>query len=229
MKLSVIIPAFNEEETILKVLQRLNETKVDSIEYEFIVINDGSTDNTKKILDDNQNLFTTIINNEKNSGKGYSVKEGLKIAKGDYIIFQDADLEYDPLDFKKFIKICKDFDADVILGSRFNYSEYTRSHNALNKIGNRILTFIFNILYNTTFTDIYSCYACFKKELLNVQSLKTEGFEQHAEILGKIIRRGKKFYEVPINYNGRTHEEGKKIKFHHIFPVIFQIIKGRIN
>jgi len=229
MKLSVIIPAFNEEETILKVLQRLNETKVDSIEYEFIVINDGSTDNTKKILDDNQNLFTTIINNEKNSGKGYSVKEGLKIAKGDYIIFQDADLEYDPLDFKKFIKICKDFDADVILGSRFNYSEYTRSHNALNKIGNHILTFIFNILYNTTFTDIYSCYACFKKELLNVQSLKTEGFEQHAEILGKIIRRGKKFYEVPINYNGRTHEEGKKIKFHHIFPVIFQIIKGRIN
>ena len=134
MKLSVIIPAFNEEETILKVLQRLNETKVDSIEYEFIVINDGSTDNTKKILDDNQNLFTTMINNEKNSGKGYSVKEGLKIAKGDYIIFQDADLEYDPLDFKKFIKICKDFDADVILGSRFNYSEYTRSHNALNKI-----------------------------------------------------------------------------------------------
>ena len=97
------------------------------------------------------------------------------------------------------------------------------------KIGNHILTFIFNILYNTTFTDIYSCYACFKKELLNVDSLKTDGFEQHAEILGKIIRRGRKFYEVPINYNGRTYEEGKKIKFHHIFLVIFQIIKGRIN
>ena len=95
------------------------------------------------------------------------------------------------------------------------------------KLRNKMITFLFNIIYNTTFTDIYSCYACFKKELLNNQSLKTVGFEQQAEILCKIVKKGKKFYEVQINYNGRSHEEGKKIKFYHIFPVIIQIFKGK--
>ena len=227
MKFSVIIPVYNEEKTILKVLERLNQTKVENIDYEFIVINDGSTDDTKKLLENNKNLFSVLINNTNNSGKGYAVKEGLKIAKGDYIIFQDADLEYDPVDFKKFIKVCKNFDADVVIGSRFNYSEYTRSHYILNKIGNHILTFTFNILYDTTFTDIYSCYLCYKKNLLDSNKLKTVGFEQHAEILCKIVRRGKKFYEVPISYNGRTLDEGKKIKFYHFFSVIFRVIFER--
>ena len=121
-----------------------------------------------------------------------------------------------------------DFDADGIIGSRFVYSSYTRSHNILNKIGNIILTFTFNLLYNTTFTDIYSCYFSFKKSLLNINELRTNGFDQHAEILCKVIKNGKKFYEVPINYNGRNASEGKKIKFHHFFLVLFEIIRGRI-
>ena len=147
---------------------------------------------------------------------------------GKYIIFQDADLEYDPNDFLKFFKLIEKFNPDLIIGSRLNYSEYTRSYNILNKFGNKLITFLFNIIYNTTFTDIYSCYVCFKKDLLNINSLKTVGFEQHAEILCKVVKKGKKFYEVPINYNGRDYEEGKKIKFYHIFGVIFQIIIGRI-
>ena len=227
MIFSVLVPVYNEEKTVLKVLKRLNQTRVENIEYEIIVINDGSTDNTQNVLENNKNLFSILINNKTNSGKGYSVKEGLKVAKGDYIIFQDADLEYDPVEFKKFIRLCKDFDADVISGSRFNFSEYTRSHNILNKFGNNILTFTFNVLYNTTFTDIYSCYLCYKNNLLDFNELKTNGFDQHAEILSKVVKKGKKFYEVPISYNGRSYEEGKKIKFYHFFSVIFRIIIER--
>jgi len=226
---SIIVPVYNEEKTILTVLKKLSDIKKFEYKFEVIVINDGSSDNTGKILDENQSLIDKQINNETNRGKGYSVKKGLDSADGKYIIFQDADLEYDPSDFIKFFRLIKNFDPDLILGSRFAYTEYTRSHNILNKFGNNLITLIFNLIYNTTFTDIYSCYACFKKELLNINSLKTVGFEQHAEILCKVVMQGKKFYEVPINYNGRSHDEGKKIKFYHIFPVIFQILIGRFS
>lgn len=227
MKLSILVPVFNEEKTILSVLKRIHETKISDTDYEIIVINDGSTDNTKTLLENNNDLYTSLINNTRNSGKGFSVKQGLKKASGEYIIFQDADLEYDPIEFEKFVKVCKKFNADVVLGSRFNYSDYTRSHNILNKIGNHILTFVFNLFYNTTFTDIYSCYLCFKRELLEPSHLKTDGFDQHAEILSKAVKKGDRFYEVPISYNGRSHAEGKKIKFYHFFSVILRIFIER--
>ena len=227
MKLSILVPVFNEEKTILSVLKRIHETKISDTDYEIIVINDGSTDNTKTLLENNNDLYTSLINNTRNSGKGFSVKQGLKKASGEYIIFQDADLEYDPIEFEKFINVCKKFNADVVLGSRFNYSDYTRSHNILNKIGNHILTFVFNLFYNTTFTDIYSCYLCFKRELLEPSQLKTDGFDQHAEILSKAVKKGDRFYEVPISYNGRSHAEGKKIKFYHFFSVILRIFIER--
>ena len=165
--------------------------------------------------------------NETNRGKGFSIKKGLLNASGTHIIFQDADLEYDPNDYKKFEKIFTDFNADGIVGSRFIYSGYTRSYNILNKFGNKIITLVFNLLYNTTFTDIYSGYFAFKKELLNIQELRSEGFDQHAEILSKVIKMGSKFYEVPISYNGRSISEGKKIRAYHFFSVLFQIVKGR--
>ena len=227
MKLSILVPVFNEEKTILSVLKRIQETKISDTDYEIIVINDGSTDNTKTLLENNNDLYTSLINNTRNSGKGFSVKQGLKKVSGEYVIFQDADLEYDPIEFKKFINVCKKFNADVVLGSRFNYSDYTRSHNILNKIGNHILTFVFNLFYNTTFTDIYSCYLCFKRELLEPSQLKTDGFDQHAEILSKAVKKGDRFYEVPISYNGRSHAEGKKIKFYHFFSVIMRIFIER--
>ena len=228
MILSIIIPVYNEEKTVIEVLNKIKSNSSNLFKYEIIVIDDGSTDQSRKLLEDNKHLYDKLLVNESNKGKGFSVKKGLLNISGTHIIFQDADLEYDPVDFKKFEKIFSDFDADGIIGSRFTYSNYTRSHNILNKIANTFLTFAFNLLYNSTFTDIYSCYFAFKKDLLNVHELRTEGFEQHAEILCKVIKKGNKFYEVPISYNGRDASEGKKIKPHHFFLVLFEIIRGRI-
>ena len=228
MILSIIVPAYNEEKTIIGILEKIKNNSSNLFKHEVIVIDDGSTDQSKKLLEDNKHLYDKLLVNETNKGKGFSVKKGILNASGTHIIFQDADFEYDPSDFKKFEKIFLDFDADGIIGSRFIYSNYTRSHNVLNKIGNKLLTFTFNLLYNTTFTDIYSCHFAFKKDLLNAHELRTEGFEQHAEILCKVMKKGEKFYEVPINYNGRNYLEGKKIKAYHFFLVLFQIIRGRI-
>ena len=228
MILSIIVPAYNEEKTIIEILEKIKNNSSDFFKYEVIVIDDASTDQSRKLLEDNKHLYDKLLVNDTNKGKGFSVKRGISSANGTHVIFQDADLEYNPSDFKKFEKIFIDFDADGIIGSRFMYSNFTRSHNILNKIANTFLTLLFNLLYNTTFTDVYSCYFAFKKNLLNVQELRTKGFEQHAEILCKVMRKGNKFYEVPINYNGRNYSEGKKIKLHHFFQVLFQIIRGRI-
>tara|TARA_Y100000590_G_scaffold127688_1_gene145989 strand:- start:24849 stop:25541 length:693 start_codon:yes stop_codon:yes gene_type:complete len=230
MILSIIIPVFNEEKTIIEILKKIKSNSFDLFDkYEVIVIEDGSTDQSKTLLEKNKDLYDKLLVNESNRGKGYSVKKGILNSSGTHIIFQDADLEYDPSDYKKFEKIFLDFDADGIIGSRFVYSNFTRSHNILNKLANNFLTFIFNILYNTTFTDIYSCYFAFKKNLIDANDLKTDGFQQHAEILGKVIRKGNKFYEVPISYNGRNKSEGKKIKPHHFFLVLYQIIIERFK
>jgi glycosyltransferase involved in cell wall biosynthesis len=225
--ISIIIPSYNEEKTIVKVLNRISETIVSNLNYEVVVVDDGSTDNTHTLLKQNTKLYNQLIINEKNYGKGNAVKKGFAVSKGKYILFQDADLEYDPIEINKFITLINRFDPDLIIGSRFNYSEYTRSHSILNKFGNFFITLIFNLFYNTTFTDLYSCYACFKKDLLSEKDLKTNGFEQHAEILCKVVKKGKKFYEIPISYNGRTPDEGKKIKFYHIFSVLFRIVIER--
>ena len=227
MILSIIIPVYNEEKTLLKSLESVRKLGSNLKEHEIIVVNDGSTDNTAKILEENKNLYDKLLKNDSNRGKGYSIKKGLIESKGTHIIFHDSDLEYDSKDILKFIKIFLDFNADGIIGSRFNYADYTRSHNILNKFANNIITLTFNLLYNTTFTDVYSCYFAYKKELLDPNELQTSGFEQHAEIICKVIRKGKKFYEVPINYNGRSYSEGKKIKPYHFFFVLYQIFLRR--
>jgi len=227
MIISIIVPIYNEEKTIIETLKKLNDVKFQTFTKEIIVVDDGSRDNTKKLLNQNQDLFNSLISYESNKGKGYAVKMGIKKSTGTYITFQDGDAEYDPVELVKFEKIFLKFNADGIIGSRFKFQEYTRSHNFINRVGNFIITLLFNLLYNTTFTDIYSCYFAFKKELINSDNLTQNGFAQHAEIVCKVVKRGSKFYETPINYNGRSKSEGKKIKFYHFFYVIAQILIRR--
>ena len=228
IKLSIIMPAYNEENTIIKILEKVKNIEIEGIKKEVILIDDCSKDNTLSLLNENSNLYDFLIKLPKNSGKGHAVKEGLMKASGDYILFQDADLEYDPKDYVKLLEPVLRFNADLIIGSRLIASQLTRVYYFWHKVGNKFITFLFNIMNNTTFTDIYSCYIVFRASLINPQKLSTSGWEQQAEILSKVVAKSKSFYEVPINYYGRSYEEGKKIRPHNAIPVILTIFIKRI-
>ena len=228
MLISIIIPAFNEEDTIIEILNSVNEQNNEDFELEIIVIDDNSTDLTRQLLEDNEVLYTKLIKLNKNLGKGGAVREGLKNSTGTYVLFQDADLEYSPVEYKKIFKIIDEFHADVIIGSRFLSPEFTRVHYFFHKLGNKFITGLFNLIYNTTFTDIYSCYLCFKRDLVDPYKLKSNSWSQQAEILATTVKSSRIFYEVPISYSGRTFEEGKKIKARHTFSVIYMILKKRL-
>ncbi len=228
IKLSVIIPAFNEEETILQILEKVAIQNINGVKFEVIVIDDCSTDKTVSLLRSHPDLYTLLIENVANGGKGAAVKAGLKKATGDYILFQDADLEYDPSDYIKLLEPVLRFNADVVMGSRLVASQITRVSYFWHRVGNKVLTFLFNILNNTTFTDVYSCYLLYRASLIDPERLVTEGWEQHSEILSIATAKGTRFYEVPINYYGRTYDEGKKIRAHHALPVIKTMIFKRL-
>ena len=228
IKLSIIIPAFNEENTIIKILEKVADVEIEGVNKEVIVIDDCSTDKTLNLLEKNKDLFDELIKLPKNRGKGEAVKKGLMKASGQYILFQDADLEYDPKDYKKLLEPVFLFDADLVIGSRLSASQLTRVYYFWHKVGNKCITLLFNILNNTTFTDIYSCYIIFKADLINPNNLLTSGWEQHAEILSTIVSRSSYFYEVPVNYYGRTYKEGKKIRPHNAINVLLTIIFKRI-
>ena len=224
-KISIIIAAFNEEKTIEKILISINNNKNNNYIFEIIVVDDGSTDNTLNILYSIPQLYSKLIQQENNQGKGSAIKEGMLNSSGDYILFQDADLEYEPDDYPKLLSMIDKFDADLVIGSRFIAPEYTRVFYFWHKVGNRLISLIFNLFNNTTFTDIYSCYVLFRKSLLNIDEIKSSGWEQQAEILSLLVPLCKSMFEVPIKYNGRTYDEGKKIRAHHAILVIWMIIK----
>ncbi len=224
IRISIIIPVFNEEKTIIKLLEKVNNVNLDGIDKEVIIIDDCSTDNTPLLLEKNKKFFNHLIKLKINSGKGAAVKQGLLQATGKYVLFQDADLEYDPQDYVKLVEPVLRFDADVVMGSRLSASQLTRVYYFWHKLGNRFITFAFNVFNNTTFTDIYSCYLLFRRCLINPNNLETSGWEQQAEILSKVVANGKSFYEVPINYYGRTYAEGKKIRAHNAISVLLTII-----
>ena len=227
ISISVIIPVFNEEATLLIILKKFNQI-IEFAEFELIIVNDGSTDNTKKIIEDNSKLYNKVIHLKKNQGKGKAIIEGLKNSTKDYIFFQDADLEYTPNDILKFIDIVNDYNADLIIGSRFIGN--TRSVLYFwHMIGNKFITSIFNILNNTTFTDIYCCYCLFKKEKINVNLLKSYGWGQQAEILTFLVSKSKKIYELSVNYNARTYNEGKKIRYFNFFEVVYWMLITKLR
>ena len=226
---SILIPAYNEEATIIQLLEKVKAVGVEGFGLEVLVIDDGSTDRTLELLDARPDLYTRLIKRARNGGKGAAVIDGLNNATGDYILFQDADLEYDPGEYHKLFSPITRFDADVVIGSRFIAPEYTRVSYFWHKFGNRVLTFVFNILNNTTFTDIYSCYLMYRRELVDPDTLKAMGWDQHAEILSTAVHNGKAFYEVPVSYHGRGYGEGKKIRAQHGIGVIMTIVRKRLT
>lgn len=243
-RVSILIPVFNEGNNISLLLekvyfQKIHQKNAHHLDLEIIVINDGSTDGgvtDRKIQEKVQeNKVDRYICFEKNQGKGAAVIAGLKAATGEYVLFQDADLEYDPNDYSLlFSPILEDqalcqVSVDVVMGTRLLGSKATRVFYFWHKIGNHFLTLMFNILNNTTFTDIYTCYFLFKKNLINPEELKYTRWEQQAELLTLAVHRGSVFYDVPISYRGRRYEEGKKIRFYHAFSVVKAIIFVKIR
>jgi glycosyltransferase involved in cell wall biosynthesis len=227
LRVSVIIPAYNEQATILQLLGEVRAQAVEDVSFEIIVIDDGSKDQTRALLRANPALYDILIEQPRNQGKGAAVLAGLKQASGDYILFQDADLEYSPSHYSDLIYPIRKFDADIVMGSRFMARRYTRVQFFWHKVGNELVTLVFNMLFNTTFTDIYTCYLVYRRDLVKPDELKSRGWEQHAEILCRATRRAKILYEVPINYQGRSYEEGKKIRVYDAFGVLLMIFRRR--
>lgn len=228
VRVSIVLPAYNEERTIIDILEKVAAQKVDGVEFEVVVVNDGSRDGTAARLRSRPDLYSTFIDRPQNGGKGAAVQNALTAATGDYVLFQDADLEYDPADYGKLMAPVLDHQADIVMGSRFVAPQCTRVFYFWHKIGNEIITLMFNIMNNTTFTDVYSCYLLYRRALVDPARLTTFGWEQHAEILSKAVRAGRVFYEVPVSYHGRTYGEGKKIKAHHAIGVLATIVRERL-
>lgn len=211
----------------MKLLESVKAQSVEGFEFETIVIDDGSKDHTVELLEANPHLYTRLVKQPENGGKGAAVIAGLKVATGEFILFQDADLEYSPSEYKDLLYPVREFGADLVMGSRFVAPRFTRIFYFFHKAGNGLITLIFNLLFNTTFTDIYSCYLLYKREYVRPEELISVGWEQHAEILARARAKAKSMYEVPISYHGRSYEEGKKIKAHHALSVIGMIFRRR--
>ena len=226
--MTILIPAYNECQTIIPILEAVNRQKIDGIKFQILVIDDGSTDGTGELLAARPELYEKLITRPRNGGKGAAVISGLNEATGDYVLFQDADLEYDPDSYGDLFAPVSRFGADLVIGSRFGAVRLRRISSYWHRLGNRAVTWIFNLCNNTTFTDIYSCYLLYRRDLVDVSVLKARGWDQHAEILSIAVTNGESFYEVPITYRGRGYEDGKKIRTHHGLDVIMTILKKRL-
>ena len=221
MKISIIIPVFNEEKTVIKIIDSLK--KVDGFYKEVIVIDDASTDGTYKKLQEIKGI--KIIRQLKNLGKGSAIRAGIEFATGDYILVQDADLEYDPQDISSMIKPINQGKAGVVYGSRFTGSR--RNMFFWHWMGNQLLTLVTNVLYNTTLSDMETCYKLIPLKLIKSLNLRAKRFEFEPEVTAKILKRNIRIWEVPISYAGREYDEGKKITWRDGIPALWTLIKYR--
>jgi glycosyltransferase involved in cell wall biosynthesis len=228
MKITIIIPLFNEENTIIKILTAVQKVKVFfNYNMEVIVINDGSTDNSLKLLESNKSLYHKLINLEANQGKGSAINAGIGASTGDLIIIQDADLEYDPFDYPKLLLPFEKHDADVVYGSRFKSSETNRVLYFWHSLANKIITLFSNCFSDLNLTDVETGYKVFKSEKLKSVNLDQKKFGIEIELTHKManLRPSLKIFEVGISYVGRTYNEGKKIGIKDAFEAIYCILK----
>ncbi len=224
MKISVIMPVYNEKDTILKILEKVKNVPV---EKEIIIVDDGSNDGTTEILEKVKDKNIKIIFKEKNEGKGSAIREGLKYVTGDIIVIQDADLEYDPNDWIRMLKVMEEKNADIVFGSRI-LGKSKKSSFAF-YYGGKFVTFLTNLLYRTKLTDAPTCYKMFKKDVIKNLNLKCKRFEFCQEFTAKVRKLGYQIYEVPISYNPRTIKEGKKIRWKDGIHAIWTLIKYKFK
>jgi len=223
MKLSVIIPIYNEFKTLEEILKRIkNQTH---IEKEIILIDDFSTDGSRELIKNKlKSKVQKIILNEKNYGKGYSVRQGIEIAEGDIILIQDADLEYSPTDYDKLVNPILNNDADIVYGSRFIGSDEKRVLFFWHTLGNKFLTLLSNVFTNLNLTDMENCYKVFRSNIIKNIELKENRFGFEPEITAKISKKDFRIYEVGVKYYGRKYKDGKKITWKDGFSAIRCII-----
>ena len=227
MKLSIIIPAYNEEPTIKQLIDRV-ESVAYQVEHEIVIIDDGSQDKTWQSIVPEQasKRHFRLFQNCKNIGKGACVRQGISYASGDIIIIQDADLEYDPNDYIELIKPILNKKAKVVYGSRLLKPDHKYPFSA-NLVATKLLSLLTNILYNTNITDEPTCYKVFKADVLKSINLKCERFEFCPEVTAKVRKKGYKIYELPIHYDPRTAEEGKKINWKDGVEAFWTLFKYR--
>lgn len=231
MKLSIIIPVYNEEKTIETILDKVKKVNLDEIEKEIIVVDDGSTDNSRQLIKKIKGI--KLITQQRNMGKGSAVRTGLKYSTGEFVSIQDADLEYDPKDYKKLLNKIKN-GANVVYGSRFlnkTFKFFGKNKTILpfHYLGNKLLVKFVNFLFNSNLTDIETCYKLVKHNVLLKLNLKANGFDIEPEITAKLLKRGYKIEEVPISFNPRSFKEGKKIKWKDGLKAFWTLIKYKIN
>jgi len=224
MKLSVIIPVYNEAKTIQEIIRRVQAT---GLADEILAIDDGSTDGSRDILANIGTIANVkVIYHEHNQGKGKAVRTGIQNASGDLIIIQDADLEYDPREYPNLLRPIQEGIADIVYGSRF-LGAGRRPVLFWNMVANKILTLVTNILYNNILTDMETGYKLFRREVVQNMTLHAHGFEFEPEFTAKILKSKARIYEVPITFNPRDYSEGKKIKMRDAFIAMWTLIKYR--
>lgn len=224
-KLSVVIPVYNEKGTVRTIIDRVKA--VEGVEKEIVLVEDGSTDGSIEVLKQLKNEDTSlkIIFHEKNQGKGASLRDGFREALGDYVIVQDADLEYDPQDYKILLNALDVYGAEVIYGSRFSGTYKDMSN--LHYLGNKLLTLITNVFFGVMLTDMETCYKLIPGDFARKIVVKSNRFNFEPEITAKILKSGMKIKEVPISYKGRTYGEGKKITWKDGVSALWTLVKFR--
>ncbi|MBN2208409.1 MAG: glycosyltransferase family 2 protein [Candidatus Coatesbacteria bacterium] len=222
MKVSVIIPVYNEKSTIREILKRVSEVDLD---MEIVVVDDFSTDGTRDVYPELAGLIDRLILHERNMGKGAALRTGIAAATGEVVLVQDADLEYDPREYHRVLKPILEDRADAVYGSRFSGGEEHRVLYFWHSIGNQLLTILSNMFTDLNLSDVETCYKAFRASLIKSLDLKENRFGFDPEVTAKIAKARARVYEVGISYRGRTYSEGKKVSWQDGFRAVYCILK----